>query len=52
METTNELKVQEFNKKQELLDFVNKHMHKMTVLTITTSQEGVYYKHFLWYYDR
>ena len=51
METTKELKVQEFNKKQELLDFANKNSQKLNILTITTSQEGLYYRHFLWYYD-
>lgn len=51
METTKKLKVQEFTKKQELLDFANKHAQKINILTITTSQESVYYKHFLWYYD-
>ena len=51
METTKELKVQEFSKKQDLVDFVNTNSQKINILTITTSQEGLYYKNFLWYYD-
>ena len=51
MESSKELKVQEFTKKDELLAFANKHSQKINILTITTSQEGFYYKHFLWYYD-
>ena len=51
MKTTKELKVKEFNKKHELLDFANKYSQRIDILTITSSQESVYYKHFLWYYD-
>jgi hypothetical protein len=46
------LKVQEFDRKQKLLDFVNSNSSKLDILSITTSQEVFFYKHFLWYYDR
>lgn len=48
----NELKVAEFNKKQSLLDYVNQNTDKLSIVSISSSQEAVYYKHFLWYYDK
>ncbi len=45
-----ELKVNEFNKKQDLLDFVNKNSNRLDILSISTCQVGTYYGHFLWYY--
>lgn len=44
------LKVLEFDKKQKLVDYVNSNSDKLDVLTITTSQEAISFKHFLWYY--
>lgn len=46
------LNVIEFDKKQKLLDYVNENSRKLNILTITTSQESVSFKHFLWYYDK
>jgi hypothetical protein len=46
------LKVQEFDRKQKLLDYVNSNSEKLDILSITTGQEVFFYKHFLWYYDR
>lgn len=46
------LRVQEFYKKQQLVDFVNSNMSNIEVVTITTSQEAFFYKHFLWYYEK
>ncbi|MBO0593959.1 hypothetical protein I2486_21375 [Cellulophaga sp. E16_2] len=45
------LKVIEFNKKQELLDFVNASKKKLEVVSISGSQYNLHFKHFLWYYD-
>ncbi|MDO6602455.1 hypothetical protein SAMN03080594_103152 [Arenibacter palladensis] len=45
------LKVLEFDKKQKLVDYVNTNSDKLDVLTITTSQEAISFKHFLWYYE-
>ena len=45
------LKVLEFDKKQKLVDYVNSNSDKLDVLTITTSQEAISFKHFLWYYE-
>lgn len=46
------LKVMEFERKQKLLDYVNLNSDKLHVLSITSSQEFFFYKHFLWYYDK
>lgn len=46
------LKVREFDGKQKLLDHVNSNSSKLDIITITTSQEVFFYKHFLWYYDK
>ncbi|WP_190246197.1 hypothetical protein [Gelidibacter gilvus] len=48
----NELKVAEFNKKQNLLDYVNQNSDKLNIVSISSSQEAISYKHFLWYYDK
>lgn len=48
----NKLKVKEFDKKQNLLDYVNENSRKLNILTITSTQEAVSFKHFLWYYDK
>ena len=45
------LRVREFLGKQKLLDYVNSNSGKIDILTITSSQEFFFYKHFLWYYD-
>lgn len=45
------LKVQEFDRKQSLLEFVNSNPGKLDIVSITSSQEVFFYKHFLWYYD-
>lgn len=47
-----ELKVLEFDKKQKLLDYVNANPDKLDILSISTSQVGLDYKHFLWFYDK
>lgn len=46
------LKVIEFDKKQKLLDYVNANPEKLNILSITTSQIAIDYKHFLWFYDK
>ncbi len=46
------LKVMEFERKQKLLDYVNLNSDKLHILSITSSQEFFFYKHFLWYYDK
>lgn len=46
------LKVLEFNRKHELLEFVNENTNKLEVVTITSTQVAISYKHFLWYYDK
>ena len=47
-----ELKVMEFDKKQRLLEFVNSNSDKLTVLSISSTQVSVAFKHFLWYYEK
>lgn len=47
-----ELKVREFYSKQKVLDFVNTKSAGIDIVTITSSQEFFFYKHFLWYYDK
>ena len=46
------LKVLEFDKKQKLLDYVNLNSDKLDILSVTSSQEIFFFKHFIWYYDR
>ena len=46
------LKVAEFDKKQDLLDYVNTNLGKFNIVSISSSQESFSYKHFLWYYDK
>lgn len=46
-----ELKVLEFDKKQELLDYVNTNSEKIEIVSISTSQVAYNYKHFLWYHE-
>ena len=46
------LKVIEFDKKQNLLDYVNTNSEKLNILSISTSQVSFEYKHFLWFYDK
>lgn len=46
------LKVLEFDKKQKLVDYVNANAEKLDILSISTSQMSVEYKHFLWYYEK
>ncbi|HUH27547.1 hypothetical protein [Gelidibacter sp.] len=48
----NELKDAEFNKKQNLLDYVNQNSDKLNIVSISSIQEAISYKHFLWYYDK
>ena len=43
------LKVMEFNKKQQLVDFVNSKANKLEIVSISGSNSGLY-SHFLWYY--
>ncbi len=47
-----ELKVLEFDKKQKLVDFVNSNSEKLEILSISTCQMSVDYRHFLWYYEK
>ena len=47
-----ELKVKEFDKKQQLLDYVNTNSEKLNILSISTSQVSLNYNHFLWFYDK
>ncbi|MDN4166680.1 hypothetical protein QWY31_14310 [Cytophagales bacterium LB-30] len=47
-----ELKVKEFDKKQKLVDFVNANQEKIEIVTISSSQVSLNYKHFLWYYEK
>lgn len=51
-EMDRKLKIQEFDRKQKLLDYVNSNSGKLDILSITSSQEVFFYKHFLWYYDK
>lgn len=46
------LKVEEFDRKQKLLDYVNKNSEKLDVLSISSTQVAISFKHFLWYYDK
>lgn len=47
-----QLRVREFQTKQKLLDYVNSNTDGLDILSITSSQEVFFYKHFLWYYDK
>lgn len=47
-----ELKVLEFDKKQKLVDYVNLNSDKIEIVSISTSQSTIEFKHFLWYYDK
>ncbi|MFT6416328.1 MAG: hypothetical protein ACJARZ_001675 [Dokdonia sp.] len=42
------LKVLEFDKKQKLVDYVNANAEKFNILSITSCQESISFKHFLW----
>ena len=44
------LKVIEFDKKQELIDYVNSREDEIEIVSISTSQVAFEYKHILWYY--
>ena len=46
------LEVHEFDKKQDLVDYVNKHSDNLEIVTISSSQASVSYRHFLWYYEK
>lgn len=46
------LKVAEFDKKQDLLDYVNTYPDKFNIVSISSTQVAVSYRHFLWYYDK
>jgi len=46
------LNVIEFQKKQRLLDYVNSKTARVEVVSITSSREGFFYKHFLWFYEK
>lgn len=46
----NELKVLEFNKKKELVDFVNNSTKKIEIVSISSTQVATSFRHFLWYY--
>lgn len=46
------LKVEEFDKKQDLLDYVNQNLYKLKIVTISSTQVAVSFRHFLWYYDK
>ena len=46
------LKVHEFTKKQQLLDFVNQNSEQLDILSISSTQVSFEYKHFLWYYEK
>ncbi|MFH6768902.1 hypothetical protein V8G56_09155 [Gaetbulibacter aquiaggeris] len=46
------LKVLEFSSKRKLLDYVNSNSDKIDVLSISSSQEFFFIKHFLWYYQK
>jgi hypothetical protein len=46
------LKVQEFEKKQTLLDFVNENSEKLNIISISSTQVAISFKHFLWYTDK
>lgn len=47
-----QLRVVEFYSKQKLLDYVNSNTDSIEVLSISSSQEMFFYRHFLWYYDK
>lgn len=46
------LKVAEFDKKKELVEYVNQNSDKLNIVSISSTQESISYKHFLWYYDK
>ena len=45
------LHVKEFDKKQDLLDFVNKHNGHIEIVSISSTQMSWEFKHFLWYFE-
>ncbi|MBL7472919.1 hypothetical protein [Robertkochia sediminum] len=45
------LKVKEFSHKQQLLDFVNANTDSIEIVSISSSQEAFFFRHFLWYYE-
>lgn len=47
---TKELNVLEFFKKKELVEFVNEHSEKLEIVSISSSQAGTTFRHFLWFY--
>ena len=47
-----ELRVKEFSGKQDLLDFVNRNSDTLDVVSISSSQETFFFRHFLWYYQK
>lgn len=47
-----ELKVLEFDKKKKLVEYVNENSEKLEIVSISTSQVSIEYKHFLWYYEK
>ncbi|MDR5589086.1 hypothetical protein [Christiangramia sp. SM2212] len=49
---TEELKVLEFDKKKELVECVNENREKLEIVSITSTQVGTYFRHFLWYYTK
>jgi hypothetical protein len=46
------LKAQVFYSKHKLLNYVNSNSDKLDVVSISSSQEFFFIKHFLWYYDK
>ncbi|GAA4311844.1 hypothetical protein GCM10023115_32330 [Pontixanthobacter gangjinensis] len=46
-----ELKVLEFSKKRELLEYVNSRENIIEIISISTCQVATSYSHFLWYYE-
>lgn len=47
-----ELKVLEFDRKQDLLDYVNTKSKEIDILSISSTQVAYTFKHFLWYYEK
>ena len=46
------LKVLEFSSKSKLLNYVNSNSDKLDVVSVSSSQEFFFIKHFLWYYEK
>lgn len=46
------LKVAEFNKKEDLVNYVNQSAEEMEIVSISSSQTAVTKRHFLWYYSK